>query len=71
MASLGIPVKTVRPEEHVRAAGLYVDEGAIPTALGQSRIGQAATGLLEKEMPQEVEAPEAFCTPDHAHHLVH
>ena len=34
-------------------------------------VGQAATGLLEKEMPQEMEAPEAFCTPDHVHHLVH
>ncbi|MCL2458945.1 MAG: tyrosine-type recombinase/integrase, partial [Desulfobulbus sp.] len=55
---------------YVRAAGLYANQGAITDALGQSRIGQAAAGLLEKTMPQEMKAPEAFCTPDHVHDLV-
>lgn len=35
---------------YVRSAGLYADQGAILDALGQSGIGKAIPGLLEKDM---------------------
>lgn len=56
---------------YVRSAGLYADQGAITDALGGSSIGQAAASLLEKEMPQEPQTLEAFCTPDHVHDMIH
>jgi hypothetical protein len=39
-------------------------------ALGQNGIGKAVSGLLEKEMPQEEQTPEAFCTPEHVHDVL-
>ncbi len=57
---------------YVRSAGLYADQGAILEALSESIIGRAVSGLLggadspcgmvEKVMPLEISAPEAFCT---------
>jgi len=34
-------------------------------------IGLAADSLLEKEMPQEPDTLEAYCTPDHVHNMIH
>jgi hypothetical protein len=36
-------------------------------ALGNSVIGLAVNGLTEKEMPQAIEIPEAFCTQENVH----
>jgi len=49
-------------DTYVRSAGLYADQGAIIEALGKSVIGQAVSGLMEKEMPRESGSPEALCT---------
>lgn len=46
---------------YVRSAGLYTGQNAIMTALGENGIGHAASELLEKIMPHEVRAHEAFC----------
>ena len=48
-------------DRYVRSAGLYSRQDVITEALGGSGIGQAAEGLLEKEMPQEVTTPGANC----------
>ena len=56
---------------YVRSAGLYADQGAIIEALSKSVIGKAVSGLMEKEMPPEIEAPEAFCTQGHVHSMLH
>lgn len=48
-------------DRYVRSAGLYSRQDVITNALGGSVIGQAAEGLLEKEMPQEVTTPGAIC----------
>jgi integrase len=50
---------------YVRSAGLYAPQGMILEALGNSGIGQAIGGLLEREMPRKAEAPEAFCNQNH------
>jgi len=55
---------------YVRSAGLYTDQGAITDALGSSSIGLAAACLLEKEIPQELDTLEAYCTPDHVHDMI-
>jgi len=53
---------------YVRSAGLYADQGAILEALSKSVIGKAVSGLMEKVMSLEVEAPEAsLCTQGHVH----
>lgn len=46
---------------YVRSAGLYGSQDGILAALGQSLIGSAAENLLEKVMPHEGQAREAFC----------
>lgn len=48
-------------DRYVRSAGLYSRQDVITEALRQNDIGQAAEELLEKEMPHEGEAHEAFC----------
>lgn len=50
---------------YVKSAGLYSGQQAILDALGGSGIGQAVGGLLEKVMPLEVSAQEAFCNQGH------
>lgn len=45
---------------YVRSAGLYGDQSVITSALGESGIGHAASQLLEKVMPHEIEAHEAL-----------
>lgn len=55
---------------YVKSAGLYSDQSAILEALGGSGIGSAITELLEREMPQEGEALEAFCTQGYVHSTV-
>ena len=47
---------------YVRSAGLYSDQDAILSALGESGIGQAASMLLEKKMPHGEARHEAFVT---------
>ena len=46
---------------YVRSAGLYASQGMILEALGNSSIGQAIGGLLEREMPRKLRTSEAFC----------
>ncbi|MCH5145991.1 site-specific integrase [Desulfovibrio sp. UIB00] len=48
-------------DRYVRSAGLYGSQDGILAALGQSLIGSAAENLLEKVMPHEGQAREAFC----------
>jgi integrase len=50
---------------YVRSAGLYAPQGMILEALGNSSIGQAVGGLLEKGMPRKEDASEAFCNQNH------
>ena len=57
-------------DRYVRSVGLYSDQSAILDALGNSGIGSAIAELLEKGMPHEVPAHEAFCTQDHVHNVV-
>lgn len=45
---------------YVRSAGLYGDQSVITSALGESGIGHAASQLLEKVMPHEIETHEAL-----------
>ena len=50
---------------YVRSAGLYAPQNMILEALGNSGIGQAIGGLLEREMPRQPESAEAFCNQNH------
>jgi hypothetical protein len=55
---------------YVRSAGLYAPQGMILEALGNSGIGQAVGGLLEREMPRKAETSEAFCSQNHVTNMV-
>lgn len=57
-------------DTYVKSAGLYTDQSAILAALGGSGIGSAISELLERRMPQEGEALEAFCTQGYVHSTV-
>jgi integrase len=57
-------------DTYVRSAGLYTDHTAILDALGNSEIGQAVGGLLEKEMPQEAESRGASCNQNHVTNVI-
>lgn len=50
---------------YVRSVGLYTDQSAIISALGDHRIGQEGIRLLQKVMPLEGSAQEAFCNQSH------
>ena len=56
---------------YVRSAGLYAPQDMILEALGNSGIGQAIGGLLEREMPRMAEPSEAFCNQNHVTNTVH
>ena len=58
-------------DNYVRSAGLYMDQETIMDALGNNGIGRAVTGLFETETPQGITAPEAFCTQEHVHNMLH
>lgn len=51
-------------DRYVRSAGLYTDHSAIMSALGNSEIGQAVGGLLEKSFPHELLAHGENCNPE-------
>jgi len=55
---------------YVRSAGLYAPQSMILEALGNSDIGQAIGGLLEREMPRQSIAIEAFCNQNHVTNVV-
>jgi hypothetical protein len=55
---------------YVRSAGLYAPQGMILEALGNSGIGQAIGGLLEREMPRKETASEAFCNQNHVTNMI-
>lgn len=57
-------------DRYVKSVGLYSDQRVILDALGGSGIGSAIAELLEKGMPLESSAQEAFCTQDHVHKVV-
>jgi integrase len=55
---------------YVRSAGLYAPHDMILEALGNSDIGQAIGGLLEREMPRQSVPTEAFCNQNHVTNVV-
>ncbi|MDR2487970.1 MAG: site-specific integrase [Desulfovibrio sp.] len=57
-------------DRYVKSAGLYSDQSVILDALGGSGIGSAIAELLEKGMPLEGSAQEAFCTQGHVHNII-
>ena len=55
---------------YIRSAGLYAPQDMILDALGNSGIGQAIGGLLEREMPRQPVTAEAFCNQNHVTNVV-
>ena len=55
---------------YARSLGLYLEQGLVLEALGESDIGKAAEKLLNEAMPLDFADQEAFCNTDHVTSMI-